>query len=275
MKEPVKGKTKYFEYVFFPDQSFIYIKVLSTLKTGGELKLIPLSDIHVGAAGFKEEKFASFIKYIAEESVLCFINGDTSEMALPDSPSGVFEQTMPPQEQMIYLRDRLAPIQDKILWSIPGNHEERVIKRVNIDPLYWVLMSLGGNAAERYSQFPITATIEYENHKFNFFVQHGASGATTPGSKINAASKPLQFIKDANFIVMGHVHSSDQTIQNQFDIKVEGGRMTVSKRPVYVIIAPAFYGYFNTYGAKKGYTLPSTGAVVPYLWKNGKYGVSS
>ncbi|MCL5733789.1 MAG: metallophosphoesterase [Patescibacteria group bacterium] len=275
MKEPIKGKTKYFEYVFFPNQSFIYIKVLPSLKTNGELKIIPLSDIHIGAKGFKEEKFISFIKYISEEPVLCCVNGDTVEMALPDSPSGVFEQTMSPTEQMLYLREHLKPIEEKILWALPGNHEERPIKRSNIDPLEWVLRSLKTNVEDRYSQFPISATIEYEGHKFNFFVQHGASGATTPGSKINAASKPLQFIKNAHFIIMGHVHSSDQSPQNSFNLKVEGEQMTVAKHLVYVIIAPAFYEYFNTYGAKKGYAPPSTGAVVPYLWKNGTYGVSS
>ncbi len=279
MNEPVtiKGKTKYFEYTVFPDQAYIYIKILPSLKpSGGELKVIPLSDIHIGAKGFQAKRFDDLLDYIASEPVLCYLNGDTMEIALPDSPSGVFEQTMNPNEQGKYLREKLKKIKDKILFAQPGNHEQRMIKRTSYDPLEWVLLSLDdGYTRNRYFSYPIYATIEYCGHKFNFFVQHGSSGSATPGGKINAASKPMKFIKDVNFMLMGHVHSSSQAPQTKFEIKMEGGKMMVREYLVYVIVSPAFYEYFKSYAAIKGYPPPSTGVVVPYLQKNGSYGASS
>jgi hypothetical protein len=277
MNNIITGKTKYFEYTVFPDQSYIYIKILPSLKCGNEMKILPLSDVHVGANGFDEKKLDEYIKYINDSPVLCYLGGDMIENALSDSPSGVFDQVMKPREQMFLLREKLEPIKDKILFSEPGNHEERTIKRVGVDPLEWVLRSLDedGNTWKRYFAYPLFATIEFNEHKFNFFVQHGASGSTTPGGKINAASRPMKFIRRANFLLMGHVHSSTQSPQLHLAVEMEKGKMIVKEYVVYVIISPAFYKYFGTYAARKSWPPPAVGAVVPYLWKDGSYGASS
>jgi len=268
------GETKFFSYYVDDCFPYIYIKVKPALGVS-ELKIISLSDAHIGARGFYEKKFLEYLKFIQSQPVLWYCAGDLFEMTIAGSRVSVFEQDLFPQEQLEYFYNKIkeAKIEDKMIFSQVGNHELRLINESSIDPMYWVQKSLG--VADRHFRSPVYLTVEFGKGKFNFYSWHGSSSAQTVGGKINAASKPSGWITNAHYFLMGHVHSSEVAPVVHQKLQLQNGRLVYKEFTQYIIISPAFYKYYKTYGATAGYRPPSTGAVVPYLYKNGTYGTSS
>lgn len=265
-------KKKLFEYKVVKDKPYLIAKI--KIKTS-KLKIMPLADVHIGSSGFNEKKFLDYLKFIKEEpNVLCYLGGDIIELAIGDSPGGaIFEQTMRPKEQMLYAIDKLNQIKEKILFSEPGNHENRSIKRVDIDPLYWIMRAMG--IENRHFNSPVIISLKFYKNWFNFYVQHGVTNARTHGGRINAAMKPTIFIKPIHFICMGHVHDAQQNPIMKYLWDFNKGKSILKRYLQYIIITPSFYRYWGTYAAKQGWQPSSEGAVVPILYKNGKYEVST
>lgn len=244
-----------------------------------KITIAPLYDIHYGAEGCDEKKFDEYIDWIAKtDNVFCILGGDNLENALADSPGGaIFEQMMRPQKQVTQFEEKIAPIAHKILWALPGGHEERSKKRSDIDPLYFICRNLG---IPYYNQ-PIFADILWNGYVFSFYCHHGVTNSRTEGGKLNAASRPLAYTEFTMFYIMGHVHDevTNPSIricrERKFDESGNLVELRLVEKEQYVVIAPAFYKYWGTYAARSGYFPPSRGSVACILYANGNYEASS
>lgn len=240
--------------------------------------LVPLSDLQWGSEECDIAQLKDYIGYIREnENVFAFLNGDILNNALPDSPGGsIFWDVARPREQVRTVIDLLAPIAHKILWAIPGNHEERSIKRADIDPLYWICQKLG----IPYSDQPIFADILWRSHRFNFYCFHGISGSRTMGGKLNAAMRPIDWTEFTMFFIMGHVHEpmgnpvTRRCILREYNEKGQLTSLRVVDREQYVVICAAWLKFWGGYGAKMGFSPQSQGGTPCLLYKNGDYGIS-
>jgi len=243
-----------------------------------KIKVVPLFDTHYGSEGCDEEKLDEYIDWIRKnDNVFAFMGGDMVENAHADSPgTSIFHQVMRPKRQILKFEDKLRPIAHKILFGLPGGHEFRSIKKVDIDPLWIICRDLG---IPYFSQ-PAFVNIIWNSFVFNFYIHHGETHSSTPGGRLNAAIKPASFTEFIMFYVMGHVHDEDVNpvtrICRERKFSKEGKlvEFRLVEKQQYIIIAPAFYKYWGTYGAERGYAPPSTGAVACVLYANGNYDVS-
>lgn len=240
-----------------------------------KIKIVPLSDIHYGEIGHKSELFRRYVAWIAKTpNVYCFLNGDNTANALPDSAgNAIFNQLMRPSKQIKEFIEEIRPIAHKILWSLPGGHEFRTFVRVDLDPSEWVCQQLG----IPYFGGPVYADILWKGYSFSFYCMHGTKAPATEGGRLNKASAPLKYQEFVKFVVCGHFHDpginkvTRVCRERVFD---ESGKLTSHRLPrkkQYVITCPSFYQYFGTYGQFRGFSPGSSGNVTCELYPNGDY----
>lgn len=244
---------------------------------GKKIKIYAVGDIHYGAKGHNPRIFDALLEHIGEkEHAFCVGIGDWLENALLGSIGGaMYEQLIPPDQQIEEFREKIRPIAHKIFVAIPGNHEERTIKIAGIDPLkYGICESLG----IPYIGEPVYLDIFWRGKIFTFFIQHGKSNAQTKGGKLNAAAKPLLTNEYTMFNITGHMHDPSSTknqkrrIEFQYDKKGEIVGMKIVSHEEYVVICGSSYNFFGTYGARAGYN-PTPPNIIPIcvFEDSGKY----
>jgi len=231
------------------------------------IKIVPLSDVHYGSTGFLEDKFLGYIEWIANTpNAFTFINGDLIENALRDSVGGaIYEAKKMPNTQINEMIDILRPIAHKILWAIPGNHEDRTRKLAGFDPLEVICKVLD----IPFFNDSINATVWWGEHQWEFYAKHGNTNSATKGGKLNAAKKPQDQMEYIHFYIMGHVHDA---MTNKIDKHVRNFKtFELEQKPQYIIICGSFHGYWGTYASKAGMSPSSGGAPTCIIYRNGDF----
>src|SRR3989304_7383755 len=107
------------------------------------VKIVPFSDIHIGAAGVNTTYLKNTIKWI-EETPNCYAIGvgdycDCIDIKDKRFDIKAIDKKFVPcldniaSAQMEYMTDLLEPIKDKILCMIPGNHEDKLRTRYSVN----------------------------------------------------------------------------------------------------------------------------------------------
>ena len=155
-----------------------------------KIKIIPIADVHIGEKSINLKAFKEAIERIENEpDTYTILNGDLCNMALKNSKSDVYSDSMSPMEQVIAITKFLEPIKDKILVFTSGNHENRTQKETNIDILYFVAKEL--HIEDKYKpgwwylyltfgDGPKSRPITYTLTGY-----HGSGGGRKSGGKIN------------------------------------------------------------------------------------------
>lgn len=245
------------------------------------LTIIPLYDVQWGSTGHDEKKLDEYIQFIAKtENAFGFFGGDVLQNALINSPGGsVFDQTIRPKEQGPTFVKKFQPIAHKLLLAVTGNHEARTEKVADINPLTFVCRDLD----VPYFDQPAYTDINWKGHTFRFFIQHGTSGANTPGGRVNAAMRPVIFTNFTHFYIMGHVNDvfanpNIRTCRERIYEEKNGKKMLkeirLVEREQYIVIAPSFETYHGTYAARAALTPFATGDVSCRLNADGSYEVT-
>jgi hypothetical protein len=232
-----------------------------------KVKLVPLADVHFGSSASMVEKFREYVNYIAmNDNVFGFIGGDLFENSHGDSNHGVsiYEQEIRPKSQVEQMVEILSPIAHKLLWAIPGNHEDRSRTR-DYDPIERLCEMLD----IPYSYEPIFVDLLWKGHVFSFHDQHGKCGGQTQGGKMNAAARPQEMQEHVMFTIMAHVH--DGNVSRNSRICRDRVNFRLEFRKQYIIICPSFFKYFGSYASKEGYKPGSYGSISLDLFPNGQY----
>jgi len=246
-------------------QPYLMVQMPST--KWEKIKVVPIADVHYGASASMVAKFREYVNYIAtHENVFAFIGGDLFENAHGDSNKGVsiYEQDVRPASQVEQMAEMLSPIAHKILWAIPGNHEDRSRSR-DYDPLERLCDKLN----IPYSYEPIFVDLLWKGNVFSFHDQHGTCGGQTKGGKMNAASRPQEMQEHVMFTIMAHVHDGD--VSRNTRICRDRVNFRLEFRKQYIIICPSFFGYFGSYASKAGYKPGSYGTINMDLFPNGDF----
>ena len=259
-------KPKVWKFNWQPEgQPYLWIQLPET--DWHKVKVVPIADVHYGASACMVDKLREYVNWISQnDNVFCFISGDLFENSHGDSNKGVshYEQDVRPRDQVTQMVEILSPIAHKILWAIPGNHEDRSRTR-DYDPLERLCEQL----EVPYSYEPVFVDILWMGNVWSVYDQHGRSGSQTNGGKINAAARPQEMQEFVNFTIMAHVHDgkvdrNERLIRNRTDFRIEFKRQ-------YIIICPSFFGYFGSYASKAGYKPGSYGSINFDLFANGDY----
>lgn len=169
---------------------------------GRTIRVWAVADVHIGARECDLGGFSRFLQKIAgnpdDYLVLC---GDIVNNATKDSLSNVYEETMPPSCQIEKAVELLAPVKDKILGAVGGNHEARSRKAVDFDPMYTIMCMLGINHLYRTNFAFIRIILENGNTKqrYSMMLVHGKT-----------ENKKRQFaysVEGVDAIISGHTHN--------------------------------------------------------------------
>lgn len=230
-----------------------------------EIILAPLYDVHIGNSSHDAALFAKHVRWIAANPhVLTWNGGDMVEQATKLSVgAGVYEQDFSPQNQLVQALLQLSSIRHKMLFAIPGNHEDRQ-NIVGLDVGQWTAWVLDLNYFSDYC----FAVIRWQGNNFRLLAHHGTGAAQTAGAQRMAARKDLSWARPFDVFWTGHLHSPLADVLYQTDQDQSTHRMF--ERNGVVLISPSYVGYFGSYAAKKRLPPGIMGLAALRLKKDGR-----
>lgn len=235
---------------------------------GHDITIVPVFDVHLSNPYCMEQEFIKFIKETAETpNRYLAIGGDLIENGTRSSVGdSVFVQTMTPQEQKEYAANILAPVKDRILCFVPGNHEARSKKDAGLDPMFDIASKLNlshlyreniafldiqlGAQKEKTDLKKMTKYRVHSKYRPNYMlvVAHGTGGGILTGSAVNRNERFGYVIDGMDILLTGHVHK--QTITQPQKIVIDRYHKTVSMVPFKVVSATSWLKY-GGYAANK------------------------
>lgn len=225
-----------------------------------EIKIIPLSDWHIGSPQCDEVLIKQVCDYIeSHDDVYCILNGDLVDNNLRNSVGNVFDQTMSPLDQVVRAAYYLQGIakKGKIINMTSGNHEDRGDKE-GLSPsqlLLAKLMQYDPSLNERYCEdgaytFLTLCREANKKHKLTFtiFNLHGNGGGSKIGAKITRLDDMANIIP-AHIYIRSHTHQPET--HRGLMMSVSLNNHTVREEPCVFINCNAYLKY-GGYGAKGG-----------------------
>lgn len=233
------------------------------------LRLTPLGDIHLGAAGCDESALKAKVAEIADDPFHYTIYmGDMIDAILPDDKRWD-EKAVPrwlrrgtaAMDEFERAREILSPIPaDRVLGILEGNHEIVTRARHYVD----VTLDLARTLKIPYlGQEAIVRLLTQRGEaiqSFDIFVTHGCGGGRFPGGKINRVTSLSNFI-EADIFMMGHVH--EKTAIKNVVLSMDRAGNLAKRERVYVLTGTFLKTYqegSNSYGARALYAPTTIGA---------------
>lgn len=226
-----------------------------------DITIYPIADIHLGAAEHREVAWREFrTRILEEENSYIILDGDLINNAIKSSVSSVYDEVLRPREQKKLMTEMLAPLKDKILCAVSGNHERRSSKEVDDDIIYDILCKL--DIEERYREniaflkirFGTSRSNGSSNPTYILAVTHGGGSGVMTGSAVNRAEKLGYVLDGVDALIVGHTHKPFTTQPGK--LKVDPQHNKVVLRPFKVISCSSWLNY-GGYAARNN-LLPST-----------------
>lgn len=175
-----------------------------------EIEIHPLADLHIGDMCCEYKRILEELDYIKNTpNCYCVLDGDLMDTAIASSIGDTYSSTHNPMEQLQECVNLFAPIKDKIIAVVGGNHENRIYRSDGIDITQLMCSQLG--ISDRYSPTTALVFIRFGDDKkhrkvcYSLYMTHGNGGGRKEGGKINRLAD-LAGIVDADIYLMAHVH---------------------------------------------------------------------
>jgi len=227
---------------------------------------LPLYDVHYGHRGHKYDEFLQHIDFIKNTpNVSTFIGGDIMENAMEDGRGMCYDTIKPPDVQVDDLLELLAPISHKILFTLPGNHENRTRKGSgqNINKL--IARELKIESFDGSVRFMVSAGA----HSWEFMARHGLRCPSTPTGIQRAAMTKVGNPGFIHFNISGHVHCPN-IYREPFTI-MNSQKKCEEQWICYNIIAGSFMDWLDTYAYRMDYSPALPGNVIMGINLDGSY----
>jgi UDP-2,3-diacylglucosamine pyrophosphatase LpxH len=226
-----------------------------------DITIYPIADVHLGSQECMEQEFIKFINMVKETpNVYLALGGDLIDNGTRNGLTNVFRATMPPSQQKREMANILAPVRDKILCAVSGNHERRSGKDVDDDPTYDILCKLDKEEIYRENmafvklQFGNTKNNGAFNPTYTLVVTHGAGGGQLTSGAVLRGERFGYAVDGMDALIIGHTHKP--FITNPGKIVIDKFNNIVSVKPFKVINMTSWLKY-GDYAAQK-MLLPST-----------------
>lgn len=226
-----------------------------------DITIYPISDVHLGSQECMESEFISFVNMVAETpNVYLILGGDLIDNGVRNGLTNVFRATMPPSQQKREMANILAPVRDKILCAVSGNHERRSGKDVDNDPTYDIFAKIDKEECYRENmafvklQFGDQDGWGVKNPTYTLVVTHGAGGGQLTSGAVLRGERFGYAIDGMDALIIGHTHKPFVT--NPGKIFIDARNNKVSVKPFKVINMTSWLKY-GDYAAQK-MLLPST-----------------
>lgn len=235
-----------------------------------DITIVPIYDVHLGSQECREQDFIQFIDSIKDKpNVYVILGGDLIDNGTRNSVTNVFRATMMPSQQKKEMAKILAPIRDKILCSVSGNHERRSGKDADDDPCYDIMAKLDIEHLHRENMAFVKLMLGKQTSgngernagkyrpAYTFCVTHGAGGGMLPGGTINRNERMGYALDGVDALIVGHSHKP--MISQPGKIVVDNRNNQVTVKPFKVIVATSWLDY-GDYAMQK-MLLPSSHAL--------------
>lgn len=232
-----------------------------------DITIIPLYDVHYGAAECMENEFRDFLKKVENTpNVYLILGGDLINNNIRTAVGDIWKEKISPSAQKREMAKLLAPVRDRILCSVTGNHERRSHKDADDDPAYDIMTKL--DIEDRHRENICFLKIQFgdrlrqsgttkssdQRPTYTIVVTHGAGGGIYTGTSVLRAERFGYAITGMDALVVGHSHKPFSTQPGQIVIDKNNNKVTV--KPFKVISATSWMEYAG-YAAQK-MLLPTT-----------------
>lgn len=234
------------------------------------VKIAPLYDVHLGSVEMDIQKFARDLKWLANEPyTLTWNGGDLWDNAIKASIASSFSNNANPNEQYTMALDILKTLLPKMMFGIPGNHEQRTGRVADIDVCRIMHEQLG----IPYSPDYMACIVNWRGNKFRILAHHGTGASATAGAQRNAARKDISWAHGFDMYWTGHLH---QPLTDTITIKTFDTQQNVPiEKEVYCIISPSYLKYFGGYAAVKRLAPGARGLTVVTCREDGRMDVEN
>lgn len=222
--------------------------------------IIPIADVHIGDKLANLKLLKEALQRIKNEpNTYTIINGDLCNMALKNSKSDVYSDSLSPMEQVLKTTELLEDIKDKILVIATGNHEDRTTKETNIDVTRLIAKQLG--IEDRYANAWWYLYLTFGKDKkgrpvtYGITGVHGYGGGRKSGGKINRLEDMSQVVI-ADLYIMSHTHKPIST-KNCIYIPYYQSK-SLTKEEMYYLMTNSFLESDGGYAEKMGFPPSNT-----------------
>lgn len=213
-----------------------------------DITIIPISDVHLGARECMEQEFISFIGSVAERpNIYLILGGDLISNGLKNSLTNVYEERYRPMEQKKMMAKILAPVRDKILCAVSGNHERRSAKDADDDVTYDILAKIDKEDVYRENmaflklQFGDSKGDGLRNPTYTLVVTHGAGGGMLTSGAVLRGERFGYAVDGMDALIMGHTHKPFTTMPGKIVIDTRNNQVSV--KPFKVINMTSWLSY--------------------------------
>lgn len=229
--------------------------IVKHIEGNPDILIYPISDLHVGAKEFMEDKWIAFKKKIKNEpNSYIVLNGDLINNATRSSVSNIFEETMRPSDQKKWVANELMDIKDKILCVVSGNHERRSEKDADDNPCYDICCKLDIEDLYRENMAFIKLQIGnpkidgMRNPTYTIGVTHGTGGGIYTGSAVNRNERFGMVIDGLDVLIVGHTHKGSVTKPQKIFIDKQNNKVSFKQ---FVTISCTSWLNFGGYAVQK------------------------
>ncbi|MBO7687667.1 MAG: metallophosphoesterase [Kiritimatiellae bacterium] len=215
---------------------------------GRPVKVWAVADVHIGARECDLDGFGAFLKRVENDpdSYLVIV-GDVLNNGTRDSLTNVYEETMPPSQQIDVAAGLLEPVKDRILGAVGGNHEYRSVKAVDLDPLFQVFTMLRIPEAYRQNFAFLRVILERGSTKDHYALY------LTHGKTANKQRKFAQAaVEGVDAVICGHTHNGSVEKSARMVFSQRNG---ISIKPLISLTATSWLQYGGY--AARGQLIPS------------------
>lgn len=214
-----------------------------------DIIIYPIADVHLGAAEHMKKEWETFCKELLKQpNAYIILGGDLINNATKSSVSNVYEEVLRPREQKRLITEMLAPLKDRILCAVGGNHERRSAKDVDNDITYDIMAKLDledvyrENIAFLKIQMGNIKNDGRKNPTYSIAITHGSGGGLMTGSTVNRAER-FGYVFDGQLdcLIVGHSHKPFVTQPQKIHIDTQHNR--VSYKPFKVVCATSWLEY--------------------------------
>ena len=245
-----------FDYYVSPEGNYMTVKFHDSIEAN-KIRIVQLSDIHVGSIYFRKGLFERAIKDIKKDPN-CFVvlTGDVIECIAKATAGGSWEQYSNINEQVEEFVQLVKPIEDRIIFSVAGNHEDRV-ERLSEFSLSRVIANI-----LKVPFFNVMAFIDlhFKDQKYTVAATHFYAKNLFGQAQIVTRVKQIMSnnVYPVNIFLSGHTHTS--FIQCEYTATIVPGK---GKVPFEYIVANSgsFTQHTGSYSEKAGYYWSPQGVI--------------
>lgn len=219
-----------------------------------EIEIYAIHDLHYGNRQFNFEKWKKLKEEIlSKPNRYCVLVGDMMEMAIPNSKSDMFYQTVPPEAQKEWISYEMGELADRIIAVVSGNHEHnRATKICGLYPLYdaccWARIQ------DRYRENFAVVDIAVGKKNGTVLKQFRYVGFLTHKAKDLKGWSTADTLEGFDFMCYGHDH--DPKEHSRGHLVYDPQNKVLRTKPIETVNAGSFLTY-GDYAARAAYRPPS------------------